>query len=663
MVTERPEALPRVRFAEVAEPVASVVVIGFRRAPFLLGCLRALERSAREVPYELLLVLNQPDRELVDVVERQVTGARVLRTRVNVGFGGAVNLAATEARGEFLVLLNDDTEVADEWLERLVETARRHPEAGAVGSTMLFPDGSLQEAASVIWADGSTVTVGRGLPGDSRRYDYERKVDFGSGGALLTRKALFDETGGMDPAFFPAYYEDTDLCLRMAAAGHPTWYQPRARVLHHESMSTTSPFRSFLFARNRATFQSKWGELLAQRETAAPWDQTAIDRAVWKAMGSPLRVLLIDDQVADASIGSGYPRMADTLRSIQESGRYHLSLFASLVDGARDTTFACSLGVAVIDGFTPEDLRSHLGELPEPYAAVVISRPHNYERFAPAIRELHPATPIIYDAEALFHVRIERQAALGYGAHLYTEAEAMRRVETEIVRDADLVVTVSEDEAAFAREHTDRPVHVHSPLLHDIEPGRNGYAERADVVFVAGWAWGVHTPNVDALLWFARDVLPEVLARAPGSRLLVTGSHAPEPVLRLAGPSIVFTGRVPDLEAFYGNARVVIVPMRYGAGVKNKTVEALQFGVPTVSTSVGAEGIDLAVADCLLVDDDAKSFAVKVASLLAERGAWERQRALILAQHEAWRAAARPSVWPGVLDEVVASRREAPAAR
>ena len=652
------EPTGKVHFRDESAPVASVVVIAFRNAPFVLGCLRALERSVREVPYELLLVLNQPSRELVGLVESRVSGARVLRTRVNLGFGGAVNFAASQARGEFLVLLNDDTEVMDGWLEELVETARRRPAAGAVGSTMLFPDGTLQEAASVLWADGSSITVGRGLPGDSRKYDYERRVDFASGGSLLIRRATFEQLGGMDPSYFPAYYEDADLCLRMAEIGQSTWYQPRSRVMHYESMSTNDTFRAFLFARNRATFVARWERLLSEREPAAPGDPQALERAVHLAMGGLRRVLFIDDQVADASIGSGYPRMVDTLRAIQDSGRYHLSLFTSLVDGSKNNDLACELGIAVVDGFSPGDLEEHLSSLALPYDAVVISRPHNYERFAHIITRLYPGTPIIYDAEALFHRRIERQAALGYPGGLVEEAAEMRALEARIASEAALVVTISEQEATFMAEHARGPVRVHSPLLHGLAPGPGGYADREDIAFVAGWAWGVLTPNVDALMWFARDVLPEVLARAPGARLLVTGSNVPAPVLRLAGPSIVFTGRVPDLEEFYAKARVVIVPMRYGSGVKIKTIEALQFGVPTVATSVGAEGLELVERDCLLVDDDAQGFAFKVAALLEDREAWQAQRARIMSQHRHWREQPRSSVWPQVLDEVISAVRQ-----
>ena len=84
---------------------------------------------------------------------------------------------------------------------------------------------------------------------------------------------------------------------------------------------------------------------------------------------------------------------------------------------------------------------------------------------------------------------------------------------------------------------------------------------------------------------------PLVLARVPGAKLLVTGDDPPREVLRFACDSIEFLGRVPDLERFYDALRVAIVPIRYGSGVKLKTVEALQFGVPTVSTTIGAESI------------------------------------------------------------------------
>jgi O-antigen biosynthesis protein len=642
------------------DPVASVIVLAWRAAPLLLECLRSVEEHVRAVPYELIIVLNEPTSELLATVQRTVVGATVLRTSVNVGFGGAHNLAARYARGDYMVLLNDDAVVHANWLEALVETAERRSEAGAVGSTTKFPDGRIQEAGCVIWDDGSTIKVGRDLPGGSRRFDYERRVDFCSGSSLLVRRRSWLALGGMDDAYYPAYYEDADLCLRLAELGETTWYQPRSFISHQESASTNSEFRAFLFRKNKAIFAERWSDLLARRPIADPTNARAIDRAAWMGMGAPPRVLMIDDQVADPRIGSGYPRAAEVYATLQEQCGYHLSIYSSLANGSQYNDAMCRLGVGVVD----EPLVDHLENVFAPYDAAVISRPHNYERFAHILRAISPTTPIVYDAEALFHRRIERQASFSTSdaerSRLVAEADEMRSVEEAIVEDADAVVTISEEEAAFCRERARGKVFINGPLLAGIEPTTGKFEDRSDIGFVAGWAGGGTSPNVDAIRWFVRSVLPGVLARAPGARLLVTGISPPPEALRLASSSVVFVGSVESLWDFYDGVRVVVVPMRYGAGVKIKTVESLQHGVPTVATVVGAEGVptdpDLGA---LLVSDQADDFAARVAALLEEEGAWQLQRRHILLQHERWQNEGTDDVWTSIIDVVMRSSEAA----
>ncbi|HWD23895.1 MAG TPA: glycosyltransferase, partial [Acidimicrobiales bacterium] len=636
------------------------IVIGWRKAPHLMNCLRAVAASVRRIRYEVILVLNEADRELVIEIERQVSGVRLLKTRVNLGFGGCVNFAAGHAEGAFILLLNDDTEVDAEWLETIVDTAHRRPNAGAVGSTMLFPDGTIQEAGSVVWADGSTLTVGRGRPGDAKIWDYERRVDYCSGGSLLIRKASFDRLGGLDEAYFPAYYEEADFCLRLADVGEEVWYSPRSRVRHLESASTNETFRSFLFARNRAVFVSHFPAQLAEREPADPLNDRAIARAVWRACGGRRKILLIDDQVAEPWIGSGYPRMAETVAELVDAG-YDLSIFTSLIDGHERNDAMCALGVAVLDGFVEDDLEGHLADPVVPYSAVVISRPHNYERFAPIIRRCQPDLPIVYDAEALFSRRLERQAEMagdeGARAMFIERAAAMRVNEAAIAADADRLVAISEVEAAILRETARGPVDLHGPLLSGIHPTSSGFWTRTNIGFVAGWAAGTDSPNFDALLWFARWVMPVIRARVPTAKLIVTGTGPPAQALRLSGPSVEFVGSVENLAAFDDQVRVVVVPMRYGAGVKIKTIEALQYGVPVVATEVGAEGVPLDDRDALLVTDDSYRFGLRVATLLDDPDAWSRQRSRVLEQGDRWEDERPESIWRLLIDDVIAAGR------
>lgn len=347
--------------AEERDPLVSLIIIAWRSAPHLRACLESVVAHLSDIAYEIVLILNEPDAELQRFVDLETAGLRTITTRVNVGYGGAVNLGVRRARGEYIVLLNDDAVIMEDWLGPLVDLARRRPKAAAVGSTTLFPDGSIQEAGSIIWADGSTVKVGRHLPGDSRRYDYERQVDHCSGTSLLVRRSSWMAIGGMDEdRFYPAYYEDTDLCLRLIAAGEQVWYQPRSYVRHLESASTNSSYRRFLFEKNQAVFVERWAERLAAHVAFDPLDAGATERAIWLAMGAPIRVLAVVE---------GASTVLDQLVALQLDGRCQVAVFAERAQTEGGSLSA--LGIGPVQSADRRSLEDHLVQHALPVELVV----------------------------------------------------------------------------------------------------------------------------------------------------------------------------------------------------------------------------------------------------------------------------------------------------
>jgi O-antigen biosynthesis protein len=372
----------------------------------------------------------------------------------------------------------------------------------------------------------------------------------------------------------------------------------------------------------------------------------------------PLRILVVEDYVPDATIGSGYGRMIDTIADLREMGNVHIALHPAMGQSESEPRIGPE-GVEVL----AEPLAGHLLQLRSRglrYDVVIVSRPHNYELVAPTLRDLLPGVPVIYDAEALYFRRRERQAALAEGEvreELLAEARQLRELEERIAREVDAVVCIAPEEAALLQRQTNRPVVVNGPLLTRVSWTSAGFAQRDGVGFIAGWSAGPGSPNIDGLRWFARHVWPRVLARVPSARLLVTGEDPPAEVKRFECRSIRFQGFVPDLSAFYDRLRVTVVPIRYGSGVKLKAVEALQFGVPTVATTVGAEGIPVDVPGLIPVADDEGVFAEHVARIHENQHEWERQRRLLTEQAARWTANPHQSVWPGLVRRLVTDHR------
>ena len=278
-----------------------------------------------------------------------------------------------------------------------------------------------------------------------------------------------------------------------------------------------------------------------------------------------------------------------------------------------------------------EPLREHLSRPEIQYDVVVISRPHNFENLYDIVRAEQPRATIVYDTEALYHRRLWLQASqetTPEGARrVAAEAAAMETLETRIAREADRIVTISEDERRWLEDVIGHaPIDFMVPLLRDIAMTPATPEGRAGAVFVAGWLGGEQSPNVAALQWYIERVLPRIRERLPGFTTTVTGARPPLSVECMATDGIVLSGYVESLDAVYRNARVAIAPLLAGAGVKNKTMEALQYGVPVVATAVGAEGLFLATDDALDVTDDPAEFAERIVRLATDDAAWMERR-------------------------------------
>jgi GT2 family glycosyltransferase len=265
-----------------------VCILVLEHAALALGCLDALRRPGACPPgTELVVVANgtppgQFDRLMAydDVV--------LITNEVNLGFAAGCNQAASVARSPLMVFLNDDSTVEAGCIDALVHAASTDPAIGAVGARILSVDGTVQEAGSVIWRDGSATHVGEGLPSGSDAYQEPRDVDYASANGMLVTRRAWDSVGGFDERFYPAYFEDVDLCLTLAARGFRTRYEPRARIIHRGSQSTSSVYRGFLLARNQQQLVEKWGGALdhfepPSQKDSGPTFEAAVRRAVASA--------------------------------------------------------------------------------------------------------------------------------------------------------------------------------------------------------------------------------------------------------------------------------------------------------------------------------------------------------------------------------------------
>ena len=218
------------------DPAASLVVLNYNGRNWLSGCLGAIAAQQGAPPFETIMVDNGSSDGSVGAVRAAWPAVRVVETGTNLGFAGGNNAGAREARGGWLVFLNNDTVPEPDWLARLHAEAAAHPECALVTSRLVFlDDPSIVDSAGdgYLRAGGAFKHGHGGRAGD---FAASREVFGACGGAFMIRRAAFEALGGFDPRFF-MNYEDVDLSYRARLRGMRTWYAASAIVRHAGSGS------------------------------------------------------------------------------------------------------------------------------------------------------------------------------------------------------------------------------------------------------------------------------------------------------------------------------------------------------------------------------------------------------------------------------------------
>ncbi|PTX57737.1 GT2 family glycosyltransferase [Litoreibacter ponti] len=603
--------------ARTATPQVCVVIPVFDQFNYTLRCVWSILKAKEQTPIEIIIA----DDGSTDETEQffgSLPGLTYFRNPENLGFLRNCNAAAAQSKAPFVYFLNNDTAVLPGWIDRLMDTMDRIPEAGLVGSKLVYPNGLLQESGGMIWRDGGGANIGRYSDASEPGYNTLRDVDYVSGAGIMVRRTAWDRLGGFDERYVPAYCEDSDLAMALRQHGYRVLVNPSSAIVHFEGISlgrsVQSGIKSYQVV-NQQKLREKW-EFALERHLPAQQEDP-------RELGENLRprILIIDAVTPRPDHDAGSVTSVWFMKLLVQLG-YDVTFVAQNL--LRDGHYSQALqdeGIELLYMPYVTNLETYIRNYGHRFDLFFLYRVSAGGHFARSIQRLYPKTPIIFDTVDLHFLRMEREAKLGGSRpEELAHANEVRRMELGLIETTNATIILSQAE----REVLQKLGHTASlsviPLVlesqRDVAP-RKG---RTGIAFVGGYQ---HTPNVDAVVSFIEEIWPDLHEACPDLIFHIVGSHPPAEILELEGANVIVEGFVEDLDGFLAQRIATIAPLKYGAGIKGKIGSSLAAGVPCIATTIAAEGMGLEDGKEILIADGASATIDAVKNLIKDDKAWK----------------------------------------
>lgn len=602
-------------FKQNKRPVISIIIPIYGRPELTINCLEALTKIKTAFSFEIILVDDHSKGRAYSLFAN-IPNVKYIRNDKNSGFVISCNTGAKLSKGKYLVFLNNDTIVDKHWLDPLIDRLEQNKEAGLVGSLLMYPNKTIQEAGGIIFSDGSGWNYGHGDPNLSYEYSYAREVDYCSGASIAIRSELFHDIGGFDKRYIPAYYEDTDLAFSVRKKGYKVFYEPKSIVQHIEGASsgtdTTKGMKRFQPI-NHIKFVEKWNSTLEKEQYLSPaYLPLAKDRSAKKL------ALIIDHYVPEPDKDSGSVRMRAMIKIIQDLG-YKVTFWPqNLLESRKYSSELKNEGVEVVYG--PVDFLNFSKARGVFYNLVILSRPSVAPAYIDIIKSLYINAAIVFDTVDLSFIRLGRQAKVEKNEDLAKLSEGWKKVELGLMLKTDATLVVSEEEKKVLSSLLPS---TNIGVVSNIVTAKQGpllpFANRSGLIFIGGFS---HLPNIDAVIWFCEEIMPEIIKSIPNIIFRIIGSNPPQRVLDLENKNIRVMGFVEDVNPIFNISKLFISPLRYGAGVKGKVNQAMQYGLPVIGTSISFEGMHMKNGQDCVVANTKKEFVKSIIDMYSNESKW-----------------------------------------
>jgi FkbM family methyltransferase len=614
-----PAPLPAPDPAEAVD--VSIIVPVHNQWALTRACLNSVLRAIRGsgITCEVILADDGSTDETL-LAASVFPGLQVVRQERNLGFLGNCNAAAAEARGEALLFLNNDTVVLPGWLTELVRVLREEPSAAIVGSKLLYPDGTIQETGGVLFSDASAGNLGRGKPRRDPLFSFDREVDYATGASILVRRSFWDSVGGFDVRYSPAYCEDSDLAMAARHNGMRVICAARSEVVHFEHGTygeAVAAAPKALALKNAGLLREKWAAQFAQDhldpttqpEVAAAHAERepfSLDRA--RRQSGKLNILYFSPFPSHPQNHGNQATIHAFARRFQSMGhKVHFALLqSSMYDAAaaiamRETWDSFDIlpnshplgadGREIpFDGWYEPGLGENIRLLCDRYDIDVVFCSYIFQS---KLLEFVPAHVLkVIDTHDKMGDRYEMLRKNGQPLEFFS---CTPEQEGAYLRRADVVVARRAQEAEYFNSVSQRQTAIVIPHFEEPRFQQRQFEALRNVGLVAS----ANRINLAIMLDFVRAVDKATIGGKVPFQVYIAGQvrdmirDLPQADQAAFGKDwITLHGFVPDIADFYAQMDLVVSPVTMGTGINVKTVQAMAFGMPLLTTAWGSKGIE-----------------------------------------------------------------------
>lgn len=578
--------LNKVRLRASQSPLISVIIPVYNQIDYTVNCLVSLSNLLTEYSFEVIIVNDCSTDQTYSVLSK-IDNLRIINNQTNQGFIKNCNLASQVANGKYIVFLNNDTYVMQDWLDPLVKTIQKDQNIKIVGSKIIYNHDTLQEAGGIIWRDGSGWNWGKNQNPEHPYYNYLRQVDYVSGCSFMIENNYFKDTGYFDSDLDFAYYEDTSKCFQVRAedSKNKVVYQPFSQLIHYEGISNGTDLGSGLKSfqeKNKLVFYKKYKDFLKSHAQNGVNPFLSSDRYVKG------HILIIDSITPRMNRDSGSIDQINLIKVLlSENYRIHFVPVDNFQKDGAYTEYLQNLGVNCIYFPFFNSLDDFLIETGDIFDAIFFYRYSNLISNLSVTKKLCSSAKNILMTVDLHHLRESRSSNNKF------KNQQIKKLELDAIRKADISVVLSNFEKDYLINEGVSNSLKTIPLIRQAKPYKKRLFEKTKGIgFIGGYN---HPPNVESFYWLVEEIWPQLIEEFNSKnltipKLYIAGSNMPQEFYNYRSDHIEILGFQESTSKFFDSINFSICALKSGAGLKGKVASSISYGVPVIGSKYAFEG-------------------------------------------------------------------------